>query len=87
MGLFDYWVNTVQAEQIKDLQDEVKRLREEINAAAKWIDYLNTQLVKQQMIAGAGMMSDKGYCEGSFDHPDFKEIQARHHALYGAKND
>lgn len=85
MGLFDYWVNTVQADQIEDLQKEVKQLREEMNAAAKWIVYLNKQLVKQQMSAAGDMMSDKGYSEGSFDHPDFKEIQARHHALYGAK--
>jgi hypothetical protein len=43
---------------------------------------LNTIKRVHNILAGAELMSDKGYGVGSLDDPDFLEIQAKHQALY-----
>jgi hypothetical protein len=45
---------------------------------------LQNELNRKNILAGAEIHSGGGYSEGSYDHPDFREIQARHHALYNA---
>jgi chaperonin cofactor prefoldin len=46
MGLYDFWWNSVQAEQISDLEDEIKTLKEQTTILKEWVDYLNTELIK-----------------------------------------
>jgi len=45
-------------------------------------DEIAREIDKEVILQAGAMMSDKGYSEGSYDHPGYKETQARWHALF-----
>lgn len=47
MGLYDYWVNTVQSGQIAKLESRIRELEEKVEILHEWVEYFRAKEQEQ----------------------------------------